>query len=176
VSVILAIDPGPHESAWLLYNVVKEQPYSQGWGFTTNDNVLDVIKNHASMAVAPRASILAVEMIQHYGTGMPAGAEIFDTCVWIGRFIETWRQHAAATDPFHLVKRIAIKMYLCGSVRTKDANVRQALIDRWGGKAKAIGRKAEPGPLYGISGDIWSALAVAVTQAELEDQILLASR
>lgn len=27
----------------------------------------------------------------------------------------------------------------------------------------AIGRKASPGPLYGISRDVWSALAIAVT-------------
>jgi hypothetical protein len=30
----------------------------------------------------------------------------------------------------------------------------------------AIGRKAAPGPLYGISRDVWSALAVAVTYAD----------
>ena len=30
-------------------------------------------------------------------------------------------------------------------------------------KAAAIGRKAAPGPLYGISRDVWSALAIAVT-------------
>jgi hypothetical protein len=29
----------------------------------------------------------------------------------------------------------------------------------------AIGRKASPGPLYGISRDVWSALAIAVTYA-----------
>jgi hypothetical protein len=27
----------------------------------------------------------------------------------------------------------------------------------------AIGRKAAPGPLYGMSCDVWSALAIAVT-------------
>jgi hypothetical protein len=26
-----------------------------------------------------------------------------------------------------------------------------------------VGRKAAPGPLYGISRDVWSALAIAVT-------------
>lgn len=45
----------------------------------------------------------------------------------------------------------------------KDANVRQALINRFGGKDAAIGRKAAPGPLYGISRDMRSALAIAVT-------------
>jgi hypothetical protein len=33
-----------------------------------------------------------------------------------------------------------------------------------------MGRKAAPGPLYGITGDAWSALAVAVTWAETRAQ------
>ena len=54
-------------------------------------------------------------------------------------------------------------MRLCNSMRAKDANVRQAILDRFGGKAAAIGRKRQPGPLYGIAGDLWAALAVGIT-------------
>ncbi|MBV8782506.1 MAG: hypothetical protein JO353_14005, partial [Phycisphaerae bacterium] len=51
--------------------------------------------------------------------------------------------------------------------RAKDGNIRQALIDRFGPtKERAIGKKKSPGPLYGMSGDCWSALAVAVTYAD----------
>jgi hypothetical protein len=42
------------------------------------------------------------------------------------------------------------------------ANIRPALIDRFGGST-AIGREAAPGPPYGISRDVWSALAIGVT-------------
>jgi hypothetical protein len=61
-----------------------------------------------------------------------------------------------------MLPRRAVKLALCGDSRAKDANIRQALIDRFGGSA-AIGRKANPGPLYGISPDVRSALAIAVT-------------
>jgi hypothetical protein len=99
---------------------------------------------------------MAIEMIASYG--MPVGAEVFDTCVWIGRFTQAW---PAATVP---IFRKDVKMHLCGQTKAKDKNVRQALIDRFGpGKDKAIGKKAKPGPLYGYSGDLWAALAVAVT-------------
>ena len=57
-----------------------------------------------------------------------------------------------------------MKLHLCHSARATDANIREALLDRYGpGKEKAVGRKAAPGPLFGVSKDIWSALAVAVT-------------
>jgi hypothetical protein len=47
--------------------------------------------------------------------------------------------------------------------------VRQALIDKFGpGKELAIGKKASQGPLYGLTGDFWAALGVAVTASETE--------
>ena len=55
-------------------------------------------------------------------------------------------------------------------MRAKDANVRAALIDRFGpSKRKAIGLKATPGPLYGVHSHMWSALAVAVTYGDRRD-------
>lgn len=48
---------------------------------------------------------------------------------------------------------------LCGVTNTTDKFIRMALIDRYG----EPGTKKAPGPLFGISGHLWSALAVAVT-------------
>jgi hypothetical protein len=102
---------------------------------------------------------LVVEMVACYG--MPVGREVFDTCVWIGRFIEAWGR------PHSTLYRSTVKLHLCGQTRAKDANVRQALIDRFGpGREKAIGTKAKKGPLYGVKADVWQALALAVTFAD----------
>jgi len=73
--------------------------------------------------------------------------------VEIGRFAEVSRGSAS------LVFRRDVKMHLCGSARAKDANIRQALLDRLG----PVGTKKAPGPLYGVKSHIWAALAVAVT-------------
>ncbi len=45
--------------------------------------------------------------------------------------------------------------------------IRATLIDRFGpGEDKAVGRKATPGPFFGLKGDEWSALAIALTAHE----------
>ena len=94
-------------------------------------------------------------MIASYG--MPVGAEVFSTCLWIGRFIEKWVTFTCLPEP-QLIPRGDIKLHLCRSLRAKDANVRQALIDRFG----APGTKKAPGALYGVTSHCWAALALAV--------------
>lgn len=107
-----------------------------------------------------RGQVLVIEQVRSYG--MAVGAEVFDTVHWSGRFHECWPGHV------ELLPRQEVKLHLCGQARAKDANIRQALIDRYGpGKEKAIGRKATPGPLYGFKADLWAALAVAVTWRDL---------
>src|ERR1700722_598255 len=153
---ILAIDPGDVESAWVLYDADKALPST--WGKVSNDDLMfEVLDEQALTGVQ-----LAVEMVASYG--MPVGREVFDTCVWIGRFLERWGGGDA-----RLVYRSDVKLHLTHSRRSKDANVRQALLDKFGpGKELAVGKKASPGPLYGLTGDCWSALGVAVTAAETE--------
>ncbi|MCH8506465.1 MAG: hypothetical protein LAT50_19435 [Ectothiorhodospiraceae bacterium] len=144
---MIAIDPGNERSAWVSMRAGEVVEA----GICDNRALLKMLPLLVSLHSKP----LAIEMIASYG--MPVGKEVFDTCVWIGRFMEA----AGSAD---LVYRKDVKMHLCGSMRAKDANIRQALIDRFGpGKEKAIGKKATPGPLYGFKADMWQALAVAVT-------------
>ena len=93
---------------------------------------------------------------------MAVGQEVFRTVHWAGRFTE------AAESQRHTVEQLTrreVKLHLCGSMRAKDPNIRQVLLDRFGGD-DARGTKAHPGPLYGIANDVWSALAIAVVYTE----------
>lgn len=144
---VLAIDPGPVESAWVQYDGREPGEF----GKSPNEYVLFSLLNRD-----PLVDHYAIEMVQSFG--MSVGREVFDTVYWIGRFAQ-----AAAPFPHTLVYRLDVKMHLCKSARARDANIRAALLDRFGGKEAAIGTKKQPGPLYGISGDVWQALAVAVT-------------
>lgn len=150
--MVLAIDPGPTESAFVWLNGETVGEYGQ----LPNQLLLDRMRD---WSVVHRHEYLAIEMVASFG--MPVGREVFDTCVWIGRYIQAW------PGPHELVYRKAVVTHLCGSARAKDANVRQALIDRYGpGKQAAIGTIKKQGPLYGITADCWSALAVGVTYAD----------
>lgn len=150
---LLAIDPGTTESAFVVFDGAKPERC----GKVANRELLESVRSDFR-----DCQQFAIEMIGHYGTGMAAGKEVFDTCVWIGRFIEAWERSSFNLPKSNLVLRPTVKAHICGSARAKDGNVRQAIIDRYGGKEAAIGRKAAPGPLYEVSGDVWQALALAI--------------
>lgn len=142
---ILAVDPGTTQSALVLF----EDGMPVGARLIPNAEALEEIRGTGY-------DRLVVEMIASYG--MAVGAEVFQTCVWIGRFVQ------ACERPFEFVYRKDVKIHLCGSMKAKDANIRQALIDRFGPtKEAAVGTKKAPGPLYSIRADLWQALAVGVT-------------
>ncbi len=155
---ILAIDPGTTESAYVLYKAGRLIAF----GKVLNRGLLGVIKT-------AKASILAIEMPACYG--MAVGRSVFETCRWVGIF-----QQAFGLSKTHLVYRKQVNhengvdsvcMHLCKNNRAKDSNVRQAILDRFpetgGGKTPQVGTKVKRGPLYGVSGDVWSAIAVGIT-------------
>jgi hypothetical protein len=151
--LILAIDPGTTQSGWVEYDAESHRVLDSG--VLPNGEML------ANLERPSRADRLSIEMIASYG--MAVGREVFETCVWIGRFKQAWR----APEEVQLVYRRDVKLHLCGTSKAKDSNIRQALIDRFprlgGGKTPQIGTKAQPGPLYGVTSHAWPALAVAIT-------------
>lgn len=148
MSVVLAIDPGSKESAFVTWDgkqVVDKR-------LMPNDKLLYLME----VVNADFAESLVIEMIA--SMGLKAGNEVFETAYWVGRFCEVWRPR-----PFSRIKRQEVKMYLTGSMRSNDADIRHAIISRFGGKEKAVGNVKKPGPLYGVATHMWSALAVALT-------------
>lgn len=147
---ILAIDPGTHDSAFVVYD---QRPLE--FGIVSNSSLLTRLHSRPSPVVCEMLSC----------QGMPVGLETFETAYFIGQVMAA---QLNAGLSFHRVYRGDVKMHLCGTMKAKDPNIRQALLDKWGGKDQAIGRKASPGPLYKLSSHAWSALAVAVTFCESE--------
>lgn len=142
---ILAIDPGNQQSAYALLDA-DLRPVK----FAKKPN--DEVMKDCITILEENTTVVVIEMIASYG--MAVGKEVFETCVWIGRFIER-----LAPEKYNLIYRREEKENLCGSMRAKDSNIRQALIDRFG----VVGTKKNPGWFYGVSKDVWAAIAVGVT-------------
>ena len=167
MSKILAIDPGNEYSAYVRYESETSDILSKAK--VLNGVLLELIEERCPGVTA---DAMAIEAPACYG--LPVGHTTLETSEWVGVF-----RHAFGMDNSYRVYRKSqnkeygidsVTMHLCKSTRAKDSNVRQAIIDRYpatgGGKTPQIGTKAQPGPLYGVSKDVWSALAVAITFAE----------
>jgi hypothetical protein len=152
--MILALDPGNERSA--IVSLCAS-------GLVISSTLADNETIRQILRGGPvSGETLVIEQIESFG--MPVGREVFETVFWAGRFAEAWG------GAWTRVTRRDVKLHLCGSARAKDSNIRQALIDRYGGKDHAIGRKAHQGPLYGLRSDLWAALAVGVTHYDRRQQ------
>lgn len=159
--MILAIDPGNIESAYCIIdkNSYKPIEFAKIENKDLREKLLEDLKFYP-------IDTLVIEMIASYG--MPVGKEVFDTCVWIGRFMECFK------CPFtYYIYRKEEKMNLCGSMKAKDSNIRQALIDRFAtfDFKNGKGTKKNQDFFYGFSKDVWAAYAVGITWLDKQKQI-----
>lgn len=164
--MIFAIDPGNIDSAYVVIDNETLKPLE--FKKVNNLELLDILNYWA--AVFKPWDAVVIEMVAHYGTGMPAGKEIFDTCVWIGRITQSLKERGITVN---LIYRKAEAINLCNSVKAKDSNIIQALVDRFApgvpNKGKGVVNKKinQPGWFYGFSKDVWQAYAVGVTYHDI---------
>jgi hypothetical protein len=154
VRQIIAIDPGPELCGLVLYGNGR------------------VLMSHKAITVGDALAFLndwrkpphvALERVQSYGI---AGGDLLRTAEVMGEL----RRRAldnGMTVSLHYRREVLQALDVTGK-GGRDTLVRHRLIEMHGGtKALAIGKKADPGPLYGVTSHAWAALAVAKT-AELE--------
>lgn len=144
---IIAIDPGNKESAFCVWDGSKITSVGKANNHALKSDA------YSWTAMFPEGVTVVVEMIASYG--MPVGKEVFETCLYIGQLQQMCDHLHIRCD---LIYRKDVKMHLCNSMKAKDSNIRQALIDRFGDK----GTKKAPGITYGLAADMWSAFALAV--------------
>ena len=152
---LIALDPGTTETGY----VVIEGTTILASGIENNDFLKGMLPEMTGSGAR-----CAIEMVASYG--MAVGKEVFETCVWIGRFQEQFSVDGRLPE---LIYRRDVKIHLCGTSKAKDANVRQAILDLYpktgGGTTPQIGTKKKPGPLYGVKSHAMAELAVALTYA-----------
>ncbi len=162
MSTLLAIDPGNRESAYVV--ITTEDCWPMSFGKVPNDELLGLLANAYSEWRIDRA---VIEMVASYG--MAVGADVFETCVAIGRFTQALAFHGIVAEP---IKRLPVKVHHCHSAKAKDSNIRQALVDRFApGEANhGKGTALRPGWFYGFKADIWAAYALAVYAADTTER------
>lgn len=170
-SSILAIDPGNTESGYVIMDKDTLKPLL--FGKINNDILIEDIFDY-DVLHGFRVTEIAIEKIASYG--MAVGKEVFDTCIWIGRFYQHLTQYYTACtsyrDDIHYIYRKDEKLILCGSLKAKDSNIRRALIDRFAKHdfKNGKGTKKNPDWFYGFKADIWAAYAVGVTYADMKKE------
>lgn len=159
---LLAIDPGNTQSAYVVIDTDTRKPFE--FAKVPNDHLVFTLLEWAGAI-----EHVVIEMVASYG--MAVGADVFETCVWTGRFQQTFDLLSPDTD-VQLVKRQPVKLHHCHSPKAKDANIRQALVDRFapGQPNHGKGTKAQPGWFHGFRADIWQAYALAVYAADHLEQ------
>ncbi len=159
MSLVLCIDPGPVTSGVVMLGTWHSPPHViAATAKMPNAEVLKEINLHTGPVAIERFACM----------GMAVGEETLEAVHWGGRFHQ---EADAGANEVHRVKRHEVKMALCGNTRAKDGNIRQAVIDLYGGSAAIqthkAGTKKTPerpaGPLAGVSADAWAALAVGLT-------------
>ena len=170
---ILAIDPGTTMSAYC----VMTEGYEPTAAAKVDNNALHALIMRGGMdemvieCMEPR--FLGGEKTH----GQMIGSETYETCIWIGRFMEL----AAHMDmPVFRVYRSEERSRLIPSKRnglpplpegtgqTADAQIRAALVQRFAKHDKKTGKGTakHKDVFYGFKADMWSAFAVGVVHLD----------
>lgn len=176
---ILAIDPGTTESAFV---VLREDYVIAKKGKIPNERMLQIVYEFDFDAIVIEC-MEARTFFNTKGDSTPhkVGNETYETCYWIGRFMEAANRRGL---PVQRVTRGEEKSRLIPSRKNKlpplpkpepkspDTKIRASLVRRFAkfDKATGKGRKKCPDVFYGFKTDIWMAFAVGVVYLDREKE------
>ena len=153
---ILSLDVGTVESGYCLVDTDTYKPIK--FGKILNEDLLKIVKEE-------EYETLVYEEFQSYG--MPVGQTTIASITWNGRYIQSALDRNKRVEP---IFRKEEKMCLCGTMKAKDSNIRQALIDRFAqfDFKNGKGTKAKKDFFYGFAKDSWSAFCIATVYLDKE--------
>lgn len=157
--MILAIDPGPEQSAYVYgYPQDKVRPV-EDYGMVLNRELEVSIRN----GYFNGADDVLIEDWAPWGK--PAGQKMVDVCKAIGRFQLLCEKLVQCKTTTYFRRDVC--RWLVGLPNAKKSQIRAYMIQRYGpSREQAIGRKGCEGPLYGLRVHQMDALAMAVMHVE----------
>ncbi len=149
---VVGIDPGPTACGLAVYRDGRVVHADKG---APVEAVLEYLREAGWGA---EIAHVGIERVQSYGI---SGGSLLQTSEVVGRL----QQRALDLGlPVSLHYRREILRFLDVTGKgNRDSLVRLRLLELHGGtREAAVGRKKTPGPLYGVAGHAWQALAVAL--------------
>jgi hypothetical protein len=147
----LAIDPGPEEE----HGVVYVHDGNVKWGEGTKLDSWGIIRRYCeSYPIYP----VIIEGLSNYGQAI--GDTTLRTAYTIGRLYELANNGKREVV---VIRRTDVRYSIIGSAKGNDSIIKQSILERFGGPGAA----KKGGPLHGIKGHNWSALALAVAYKEM---------
>jgi len=157
--MIIGIDPGPTTCGIVILDGTRVTLAHKA---ATVPECLHILRGTSVLEGYSNATV-AIERVQSYGI---AGASLLQTAEVCGRLQQCAEDSGHMTLLFY--RREVLRALDVTGKGSRDAVVRQRLLEIWGGDPKALkGTKRDPGPLYGVAGHAWQALAVAVVAREI---------
>lgn len=160
--IVTAVDPGPDVCGVVVYDY-DSMVVRAAHGKLSVESTLDLV------GVMAPGDLLLIERVSSTGQ---SGASLLETSEVVGRL---WQQGRIANARVELMRRREVVSVLSISGKGKDAQV-SALMRELHGGGSAVGKKATPGPLYGVAHHAWQALGLAVAWGEREGLQLLSRR
>ena len=157
--LILGIDPGPSTSGMVLYDP-NDRRVIQSWKAADEHEVQHYVRG---MYRGIRSGLTRQVVVEQVSAGPRMGASLLETQLRAGRSGGWWDVLSIPGDA--LSRRDVIRALGCTAKKpSRDSQVRATLIERHGGST-AIGKKSEPGPLYGVASHAWQALGLVYAYA-----------
>jgi len=160
--VLVGIDPGPTTSGLVVYQL---EPDGSGRVIRSQkDATLGDLRGVLDLVVRCAVAVgevheVEVEVVFERTQAGPPSTSVVKTTEVVGRLMEACEARRLPWTAYY--RRQVLQALGCARQGNKDALVRAACIELHGGhKEVAIGKKASPGPLYGLSSHAWQALGV----------------
>lgn len=153
--IVLGIDPGPEHCGVAVYNTEARRVLRAAQGVTVPE------AGNLAGSYAVGGGLVAIERVQSYGLARASLLRTSESVGWLH-----CRVVRAGGVALLLYRRDVLRV-LDVSGKGNRYSLERRLIEMHGGsRSAAVGKKKAPGPLYGVAGNAWAALAVAVAAAE----------
>lgn len=148
---VFAIDAGDTQSGFAILESKTKLlriPGELTFGKVSNEKILELIARWHGRCD------FAIEFPYPKNNVVPY--EVFVMAAWVGRMEQVLAQLGKG---YAKIFRHREKSVMCKNGSATDAQIRAAVIDVMGGKGTA----SNPGPTFGVSADVWQAIAVGIT-------------